>query len=525
MIKLVAFLALLLVAAFGFATLADTQGHILVQWGETEIRVTLLTGIVALAGLTFVLMTVWTVLRLVFRLPSLVGFANRMRRQAKGQQAVARGFVAVGTGDARLAQRYAQDAQRLLGTEPLTLLLKAQSAQLAGDRKGAEGAFKAMLDRPETQSLGLRGLFIEAERHDDAAAARLFAEEALRRAPESGWASTAVLGFKAGARDWRGAIAIVDQKVSRRLVDRDEGRNQRAMLLAAAAKETVDTNPDEALALALEALRSAPGLVPAAAIAARRLSARGDYAKATRILETAWKENPHPDLAEAYLTVRQGDSALDRLKRALALQKLMPTARESRFAVARAAIDAREFTPAREALETLVLEKPTARACLLMAELEEIESGNQGLVRAWLARASRAPRDPAWVADGVVSIYWSPVSPVTGRIGAFEWREPPQSAETHLRARIDADRFELPLEVPAEPDLQIEAAPTHAPPAVETPEIAGQDTAPQETVRQETTGVQQTPRSQEASEFRPIIPDDPGPEPQDAAPKTGFRFF
>lgn len=504
MIKLVLFLAVLLGLAFGFSTLADTPGHILLQWGETEFRVSLITGLVGLLVLTAMLMILWALLRLVFRLPSLVGFANRMRRQAKGQQAIARGLVAVGSGDRKLALRYAQDSQRLLGNEPLTLLLKAQSAQLSGDRKGAEEAFRAMLDKPETQTLGLRGLFMEAERANDSAAARLLAEEALRRAPDAGWASEALLGFKAGERDWRGAIGLVDQNISRRLIERHEGRSQRAVLLAAAAEDALERNPDEALTLALEALRSAPGLVPAAEIAARRLSAKGDFSKATRILETAWKENPHPDLAAAYLAVRQGDSALDKLKRARALHKLMPNARESRFAIARAAIDAREFQAAREALESLALDKPTVRACLLMAELEEIESGNQGLVRAWLARASRAPRDPVWVADGTVSDSWSPVSPVTGRIGAYEWREPPQAAETHLRARIDADRFELPVEQSA---VIVEPEPPVAPvlPAEPVEAIAAKPDA--------------------LADFHPIIPDDPGPEPRPEKPKSGFRFF
>ena len=45
-------------------------------------------------------------------------------------------------------------------------------------------------------------------------------------------------------------------------------------------------------------------------------------------------------------------------------------------------------------------------------------------VRQWLARAVRAPRDPAWVADGFVSERWAPVSPVTGKLDAFEWRAP-----------------------------------------------------------------------------------------------------
>ncbi len=77
-----------------------------------------------------------------------------MRKREKGQLAVARGLVAVGVGDQRQAERHARDSERLLGSEPLALLLKAQTAQLAGNEKGAELAFKAMLDNPDTHGLG-----------------------------------------------------------------------------------------------------------------------------------------------------------------------------------------------------------------------------------------------------------------------------------------------------------------------------------------------------------------------------------
>lgn len=550
MVKIILFLASLLVLAFGLSQLADQPGHVLVQFGTLEIKVSLVTGLFAVLLAAIAIHFVWTLLRLALRLPSLVGLANRMRRQARGQTALARGLVAVGTGNARLAQRYAQEADRLLGKEPLAMLLSAQSAQLSGNHKSAETAFKAMLDKPETEALGLRGLYIEAERQGDAQTARLFAEEAYRRSPDSAWAGAALLGFKASAGDWRGAVGIIDQNVSRRLVDRETGRAQRAVMLAAAAREALETRPDEALALAQEALRISPGLVPAAELAGRRLAAAGDFAKATRILETAWKLNPHPDLAEAHLAVRIGDSALDRLKRAKTLLKLAPNSRESRFILARAAVDAREFMQAREALETLVLQKPTMRACLLMAELEEKETGNQGLVRAWLARASRATRDPAWVADGVVSDSWLPVSPVTGRIGAFEWMEPPQASEANLRARIDADRFEpaalpdntamttaampMPAEAGAE-HMPAEAGanpmPAEAPAAAMAPIPAdiGPKTMPAEMAPKPPTQaaaktMENASKSMPMAPPQPIIADDPGTEMVEAKPARR-RFF
>ena len=54
----------------------------------------------------------------------------------------------------------------------------------------------------------------------------------------------------------------------------------------------------------------------------------------------------------------------------------------------------------------------------------EAGDGNKGREREWLARAVRAPRDRAWIADGYISDRWLPVSPVTGAVDAFEWKAP-----------------------------------------------------------------------------------------------------
>jgi HemY protein len=64
--------------------------------------------------------------------------------------------------------------------------------------------------------------------------------------------------------------------------------------------------------------------------------------------------------------------------------------------------------------------------CLIMADLEGAEHGALGDVRAWLARASRAPRDAVWMADGVAAESWQPASPVTGKLDAFIWQRPPE---------------------------------------------------------------------------------------------------
>jgi HemY protein len=61
---------------------------------------------------------------------------------------------------------------------------------------------------------------------------------------------------------------------------------------------------------------------------------------------------------------------------------------------------------------------------MLMADLERAEHGDEARAREWTLRAVRAAHDPAWTADGYVSDRWRPVSPVTGRLDAFQWIVP-----------------------------------------------------------------------------------------------------
>jgi HemY protein len=346
-------------------------------------------------------------------------------------------MVAIGAGDPVAAGRHAVDARRYAGNEPLTLLLEAQAAQLSGDRGRAEAAFKAMLDKPETRVLGLRGLFVEAKRRGDMAAARAFADDAVRRSPSLAWANDALLDFHTNAGDWQAARTAVERRAALRLADKADAKRQRAVLLAAEALEARGNAPEKALAAALEAVKLAPGLTPAAALAGRMLAERGDVRKAVKLLEAAWKEVSHPDIAAAYLDVRPGDSAQDRLARATTLAKLRPADPEGVLALAGAAIHARDFAKARSTLKPLLAGGASVRACLLMAELEEAEHGAAGRVREWLARATRAPRDAAWVADGLVSDHWMPVSPISGRLDAFVWTVPPATLGSQAPALDD----------------------------------------------------------------------------------------
>ena len=119
---------------------------------------------------------------------------------------------------------------------------------------------------------------------------------------------------------------------------------------------------------ALEAVKLAPTLVPAAA-SAGVVGEAGELRKAARTVEAAWKANPHPDLADTDAHLRPGDSAREQLARIETLAGKATGKIEGALALARAALDAQEFARAREVLAP-PRRPPTRRVATLMAELE-----------------------------------------------------------------------------------------------------------------------------------------------------------
>jgi HemY protein len=423
--RILVFIAIASALAFGAVWLAERPGEVSVVWGGYTIETTVAMAAIGVVFLVLLGMLLWAAVRFMLGLPTAFSYASKARKRARGFDAVSRGMVAIGAGDPAAARRHATDARKLISSEPLTLLLSAQAAQLSGDKPAADAAFKQMLDEPATRVLGLRGLFVEARRRGDQIAARAFADEAVRLSPSLAWANDALLEFHSTSGDWAQARTAVERRAALRLSDKTESKRHRAVLLAAEAEAKAEADPAAALSAALYALKLAPGLTPAAVLAGRILSAKGELRKASRLLETAWREQPHPDIAQVYVHARHGDSAGDRLVKAEALMKLKPTDAESAFVVAEAAIEARDFAKARRALSPLLAAVPTVRSCLLMARIEDAEHGSAGRAREWLTRSTRAPRDNAWVADGIVSEKWLPVSPVSGRLDAFAWTLPP----------------------------------------------------------------------------------------------------
>jgi HemY protein len=354
-------------------------------------------------------------------------------RERKGYQALTEGMMALASGEGQLALARATQADRLLDRPDLTNVMIAQAAELAGDRKAAESAYKLLLQDDRTRFVGIRGLMKQKLEDGDSETALKLAEKAFQMKPRHAETQDILLRLQAESHDWAGARATLGAKLKTGTLPRDVHRRRDAVLaLSQAADLIADESSIEKREAVIEANKLSPDLIPAAAMAARSYIAQGNARNAARVLTKAWSVQPHPDLAAAFAEIVPDESPRARLKRFEALTKLRPEHPETKMLLAELLIAAEDFPAARRALGDLTETEPTARNLTLMAAITRGEGGDEAMVRGWLTRALTASRGPQWVCDtcGTVHAAWGPVCTNCHGFDTLSWKTPPAAEFT-----------------------------------------------------------------------------------------------
>lgn len=470
MFKLLWRLVLLVLLALGFAWLADRPGSVTVRWLGREIEMSVIVAVVVTLLVIATVLFCWNVLRRLWRSPTAAREFWRFRKQRKGYEALSKGIIAAGAGDALAAAKHAATAGNALADEPLVNVLAAQAAQLNGDKQDVRRVFEEMAKSPSTEVFGLRGLFVEARNSGDLVAALKHAEKALALNPRLPWASAAVLQVQTARKSWEAAALTLDQQGRNGLLSKEIAAKRRAAMLTAEAMALENKDAARAMDLATKAFDLDTTLVPAAAVIARQHIASGSTRRAIKVLRSAWAVSPHPELADLIMradATGNSDAAFERVRDTVGAAADHV---ENAVALARAAISAHRFDVAREALAPHTTERPQQRVCALMAQIEDA-SDNKGRVKEWLARALHAERDPMWVSDGVASLQWAAVSRVTGEIVPCEWKVPYETLQPQISFSSDevTDKPQLDMRNVAQPQAVL------APPRADDPGVLAED--------------------------------------------------
>ena len=456
MIRIITILVVLAMMVAAAVFVADRPGQVEIVWQgwqvDTSVRVAI--AAVVLAGLLVALL--FRVLALILGGPRALLRRRRERRRRAGYRALVQGLIAVAAGDAREALRYARRADAGRADPSLTLLLSAQAAQLDGDDTATKRFFTAMLNRPETEFVGLRGLLDQAMRAGDRSTALRLAGRAMALRPGARSVTQSLFDLQVREGQWEAARETLAQAVNQRIISTQRAQHHRGVILYELSRAAAQTGDRQrAIGLAAQAQAMTADLATPAAHHARLLLEEERERRAAKAVERAWRTAPHPELARIYWAICEGQPTLTRVKSFERLAAQNPAARESHLALAEAAFAAQLWGEARRHLKAALaaaapprpeaplyplplsspragddddqgLVGPTARMCLLLARLEEAEHGTGEGMREWLDRAITAIPDPRYVCSncGGESLEWYSRCPHCSAFDVLAWHTP-----------------------------------------------------------------------------------------------------
>jgi HemY protein len=443
LIRIAIVLAVLAGVLFVAGWLGANPGSVSVVWRGMRYDLSVTTAALAMfvvIAATAVLM--WLVL-LAAGVPRRMRTWRAGRAREKALATLSRGLTAVAAGDARGAKAAAKRIGALEPTMSLGLLLRAQAAQLAHDRTEAANAFAAMLQHPDTEFLGLRGMLLLASRGEAPAGtdALALAERAHALKPDAVWAADTLFDLRARAGAYDEAEALLKRAVRAKALTPHDAQRKRAVLWEQRSlRAEAEGLPEEALRHARRAHDLAPDFAPLAVRVAELELKDGNERRARLALERTLGQNPHPELVAAYAALGgASEDPLKRVSRIERLVKLSPRSADVRIGLADAAIAAKLWGVARTQLEEaramLGADAPTGLFRRLAA-LEAAERGDHEAEMRWLRDAAEARSDEAWTCRscGAPSHRWSERCAACGAFDGLEWRSPSRVSQPALGA-------------------------------------------------------------------------------------------
>ncbi|MDC1094740.1 heme biosynthesis HemY N-terminal domain-containing protein [Planktomarina temperata] len=437
LIKILSFVAMVMLISFGAGRLMEAQGGVMIQYAGLELSFGALQAALLVLGL---LVSFWLVLKLLGLVVALLRFINGdetalsryfdRNRERRGFEALSDGLMALASGDGRDAMAKARKADRLLNRPDLTNLIMAQAAVANGDRQTAKATYKKLLKDPKTRFVGTYGLLQQHLQDGDTEVALKLAEHAFALKPRHGETQDVLLKLQAGREDWRGVRTTLTAKLKHGSLPKDVHKRRDAVFALSQSRDLrAEGKLDEAQIYAVEANRLAPGLVPAALLSAEGRREQKNVKQASRILRAAWQLAPHPDLAAGFAALAPDEASAARLKRFGQFTKGTESHPETKMLMAELYVAMADFDAARQALGDLAKTDPTMRTLTILAAIERGDGADDQSVRRLLTQAISAQRDPQWICDNCGHVHhdWEPVCLNCEAIDSITWKRPPMS--------------------------------------------------------------------------------------------------
>ena len=350
---------------------------------------------------------------------------KKLQNKEKGYNAFVSGMIALANKDYKRAILESKKISNHLDDNPsLALLLKSEIFKVEKKYDELSLVYEDMSKNKHTENLGYRGMMEQYLRAQDYHHAFIYGERLFNNNPFIEKIYDTLVSIIAKTNNWQQLLIISDRAFSKKIIDKKVYEENKSIGFFEIAKIKQLSEIEESLKYMQKAIKLRKNFPPYIKLYINLLIQNKNYNLAKKSIKKAWNELPHAEYKESILSL----AAHLEIEMSELVKYIAGTSyknEESIILMVEAFVESKKWDDARNQIKDLLDVRPKKEVCLLMAKIEEGDSGDVQKINAWTQRAKDGAANNIWICtiSKKSQQTWSSVSEA-GYFNSLEWRQP-----------------------------------------------------------------------------------------------------
>jgi len=350
---------------------------------------------------------------------------KKLQNKEKGYNAFVSGMIALANKDYKRAILESKKISNHLDDNPsLVLLLKSEIFKVEKKYDELSVVYENMSKNKHTENLGYRGMMEQYLRAQDYHHAFIYGERLFNNNPFIEKIYDTLVSIIAKTNNWQQLLIISDRAFSKKIIDKKVYEENKSIGFFEIAKIKQLSEIEESLKYMQKALKFRKNFPPYIKLYINLLIQNKNYNLAKKSIKKAWNELPHAEYKDSMLSLAAHlEIEMSELVKYIAGASYKNE--ESIILMVEAFVESKKWDDARNQIKDLLDVRPKKEVCLLMAKIEEGDSGDVQKINAWTQRAKDGAANNIWICtiSKKSQQTWSSVSEA-GYFNSLEWRQP-----------------------------------------------------------------------------------------------------
>ena len=350
---------------------------------------------------------------------------KKLQNKEKGYNAFVSGMIALANKDYKRAILESKKISNHLDDNPsLALLLKSEIFKVEKKYDELSVVYEDMSKNKHTENLGYRGMMEQYLRVQDYHHAFIYGERLFNNNPFIEKIYDTLVSIIAKTNNWQQLLIISDRAFSKKIIDKKVYEENKSIGFFEIAKIKQLSEIEESLKYMQKAIKLRKNFPPYIKLYINLLIQNKNYNLAKKSIKKAWNELPHAEYKESILSLA-AHLEIEMLELVEYIAGTSYKNEESIILMVEAFVESKKWDDARNQIKDLLDVRPKKEVCLLMAKIEEGDSGDVQKINAWTQRAKDGAANNIWICtiSKKSQQTWSSVSEA-GYFNSLEWRQP-----------------------------------------------------------------------------------------------------